>query len=420
MAAYLDRPNGTAAEDYSKLHDLVMRFLQVSSDDAALIREIAPLIRPHVDEMVDAFYQHLLQFDHLRQIVDRHSTVDRLKVTQRQYVLDLLTGQYGPEYTRRRMTIGAVHYRIGLGATWYLGMYPIFFSRIYGYLLPQYHSDPARLHQILAALSRIFHLDMAMAMEAYEMAYRDHMAGIQRRIVDLSGNLAAQAEENSASMEELTATVQEIARDSKGVTELTARTREEAGGGQQVLDQSQQALERTARAVAELQEQNRKFVELVTQIQDFVAIINEVAAQTNLLSLNAAIEAARAGEHGRGFAVVAQEVRRLSDRSAKALKEISTLARSAGQEIQGVNGALQQVEGVLGDLVSKQGQAVDAFRAIISSVQRVAETMARLDDSVEQVAATTEQMSALATSNASSAGELADLARSLQNRTGEA
>jgi methyl-accepting chemotaxis protein len=69
---------------------------------------------------------------------------------------------------------------------------------------------------------------------------------------------------------------------------------------------------------------------------DILKFVSDVAANSNLLGLNAAIEAARAGEHGRGFAVVAEEIRKMADNSAKSVKDIKTILLSIGNDASGI------------------------------------------------------------------------------------
>ncbi|MGB5793183.1 MAG: methyl-accepting chemotaxis protein [Poseidonibacter sp.] len=134
-------------------------------------------------------------------------------------------------------------------------------------------------------------------------------------ISEAANNQAASLEETAASLEEITS----------NITSSTETTLEMANYGNKVkisITQGQKQADDTAKAMTEINEQT-------SAINEAITVIDQIAFQTNILSLNAAVEAATAGEAGKGFAVVAQEVRNLASRSAEAAKEIKSLVENA-------------------------------------------------------------------------------------------
>jgi methyl-accepting chemotaxis protein len=141
-------------------------------------------------------------------------------------------------------------------------------------------------------------------------------------------------------------------------------------------------------------------------IEEAISIIDQIAFQTNILSLNAAVEAATAGEAGRGFAVVAAEVRNLASRSAEAAKEIKSLVGSATQETNnGKNASYEMIKEYdsLNENIQKTKQIIENISSSLKEQERGIEqvnvAIADLDKATQQNALKAQETKEIANHN---------------------
>jgi diguanylate cyclase (GGDEF)-like protein len=142
-------------------------FLSFGEQDGRNLVEIRDVISSCVDELIGEFYDHLLQFEELREILSDPKLVERLKGSQRQYLLSL--GQLGDdvEYAEARLRIGLTHERVGLKQKWYLGAYHKLFELILQRLAVRYSGDAYRLSSLVLTLNKIITLDEIFVVETY-------------------------------------------------------------------------------------------------------------------------------------------------------------------------------------------------------------------------------------------------------------
>ncbi len=223
--------------------------------------------------------------------------------------------------------------------------------------------------------------------------------GISGSNTDLSSRTERQAaslEETAASMEQLTSTVKQNADHADEANRLAVQASGVARQGSQVVDQ-------VVETMASINESSNR-------IGDIVTLIDSIAFQTNLLSLNAAIEAARAGEQGRGFAVVASEVRRLAQRSASAATDIKRLIADSDERVSSGSSLVKQAGHTMQDIVA----AVTQLTTIVSEI---ASASREQSTGIDQVGMALTQLDEATQQNSTLVSRLADVAAELSAET---
>jgi len=194
-----------------------------------------------------------------------------------------------------------------------------------------------------------------------------------------SNEQAASVEEVSSSVEEMTATIRQNADNASQTEKIAIKSANDAREGGE-------AVKLTVKAMKE--------------IADKISIIQEIARQTNLLSLNASIEAARAGEHGKGFAVVASEVQKLAERSQNAATEISALsntsvsiAEQAGEMLSKLVPDIQKTAELVAEINAASGEQANGIQQINGAIQQLNTVVQQNASAAEELTATAEELS---------------------------
>ncbi len=221
----------------------------------------------------------------------------------------------------------------------------------------------------------------------------DALAGESVRITQASGKQTDATQQTSAAVEELTVSIHEISEHAQETASIADRAGERSREGQ---DLARSAAEEMHGAVSAIQSSARAVSELEARSQEvgrIVAVIKEIADQTNLLALNAAIEAARAGEQGRGFAVVADEVRKLADRTGQSTAEIGATIGAIQAEIQSVVEDIRRSSAK----VDQGVQVVDALSRSLASIhEEVTESRVHVSEIVDATSAQTDAANEIA------------------------
>ncbi len=247
-------------------------------------------------------------------------------------------------------------------------------------------AESARRNGMIAAAEELEQATLAISSASAELSSEvEESTGSSR-------TAAARLSEAATAMNEMNATVQEVARNASAAANMAAETRNEALKGAGIVNKALESIEQVHQGSVALKEDMARLDEHTRNISQIVSVISDIADQTNLLALNAAIEAARAGEAGRGFAVVADEVRKLAEKTMNSTSEVSRaildIQNSVRQSIASTETSVEQIR----QATDFAGQSGDALKRIVSDTETVADEVRAIATAGEEQSAASEEI----------------------------
>ncbi len=242
-----------------------------------------------------------------------------------------------------------------------------------------------------------------------------------------------QANQVTSAIQEMTATILESSKNANEAREVSEQTSAKSGEGQRVVGDTISGMVRIADSASESGRIISDLAEASDKIGEIIAVIDDIADQTNLLALNAAIEAARAGEQGRGFAVVADEVRKLAERTGTATGEITDMIKGiqedSGRAVTSMEGASKLVDegkaladeagNSLNEINQMSTRVSDMIIQIATAADQQSAAAEQISHSMEQIANVTRESAAGAEQSASAAENLNQQAEVLKTMIGQ-
>ena len=227
-------------------------------------------------------------------------------------------------------------------------------------------------------------------------------------MAEAAQSLAEGATEQAGAVEELQATIADITANVEHTAENLQKSHADARKYADDADHSREQMHAMVEAMQRISASSMKIENIISELED-------IASQTNLLSLNASIEAARAGEAGKGFAVVADQIRKLAEQSAASAVSTRELIEGSIHDVEEGNKAVALVSETLDEVIKGINDIADTSKSLSENSQSQATAMEQAEQGVNQISEVVQSNSAMAQETSATSEELSAQAETLDN-----
>jgi signal transduction histidine kinase len=277
--------------------ELKKKFLRFRKSDEELLKQLHDIVSQNADKIVESFYDHLLKFEQTRALLSDEEVSRRLKGLQKNYLISLVSGEYGEDYFLSRKQIGKTHHRIKLAPQFYLGTYSLYFSLLYPLVLERFQDEPEKRQEAVLALVKIINMDSQIAMETYIDALHEQLEFANSQLQRLNWELEERVEERTEQLKSFEQKLRHVERLSligtvaseiaheigtplniiSGRVELLAQKSKTDDRMQKDLDIINQQIERITRIIRELLNLSRPRDQIVVPVdlQDLLGALLE-------------------------------------------------------------------------------------------------------------------------------------------------